>query len=157
MNPGEKHMTYNALARQAVSLLRATRNPVSNAANLAALIYDSLTEINWVGFYFVHGDELMVGPFQGKPACVRIPVGQGVCGTAVSSRRVQRVADVEAFDGHIVCDTESRSEIVVPLIQAEEVIGVLDVDSPRLDRFDETDQAGMEKLAAIYLDSIAPK
>ncbi|TVQ41116.1 MAG: GAF domain-containing protein, partial [Wenzhouxiangella sp.] len=114
-----------------------------------------LDDINWAGFYFLEADELVVGPFQGQPACVRIAMGRGVCGTAAATRRTQRVADVHAFEGHIACDPASRSEIVVPLILHDQVIGVLDIDSPSAARFDADDQAGLEALARVYVDSLA--
>ena len=144
-----------SLLGQARSLLGGQRDLVANAANLSALLYQSLEDVNWVGFYFLKAGELVVGPFQGKPACVRIPLGQGVCGTAAATRRVQRVADVDRFAGHIACDGDSRSEIVVPLIEDGVLRGVLDVDSPVRDRFSEEDEAGIVRLAEIYLDSIS--
>jgi GAF domain-containing protein len=113
-----------------------------------------LPALNWVGFYFFDGRELVVGPFQGQPACVRIPLVKGVCGAAASTRQTQRVADVNAFPGHIACDSASRSEIVVPLVRGDELIGVLDIDSPQLDRFDADDQRGMEAIAQIFLESL---
>lgn len=145
---------YDELAQQAEGLLSGQKHRIANAANLSALIFDALPEINWAGFYFLEGDELIVGPFQGKPACVRIAMGQGVCGTAAATRATQRVEDVHAFEGHIACDPESRSEVVVPLIIDGQVIGVLDIDSPRGGRFDENDQRGLERLAAIYTRSL---
>lgn len=145
----------SGLAAQARSLLAGERDPVANAANLAALLYLGLPDVNWVGFYFFQGDQLVLGPFQGRPACVRIPLGRGVCGTAAARRETQRVADVHAFPGHIACDVDSRSEIVVPLLANGELIGVLDIDSPRRDRFSAADQRRIEELAAIYLQSIA--
>ncbi|WP_376692297.1 GAF domain-containing protein [Wenzhouxiangella sp. EGI_FJ10409] len=147
-------VNYDELAQQAEGLLSGQKHRIANAANLSALIFDALPEINWAGFYFLEGDELIVGPFQGKPACVRIAMGQGVCGTAAATRATQRVEDVHAFDGHIACDPESRSEVVVPLIIDGQVIGVLDIDSPRRGRFDENDQRGLERLAAIYARSL---
>ena len=150
----ESKFDYRMLAEQARGLLSVTKDPVANAANLSALIFGAVDRLNWVGFYFLRGDELIVGPFQGKPACVRIPMGQGVCGTAASERRSQRVDDVHAFDGHIVCDADSRSELVIPLIQNGELLGVLDIDSPVKARFDENDQRGFEQLAAVYIESI---
>lgn len=146
---------YPLLAAQAEALLSVTRNPVTNAANLSALIFEQLPQVNWVGFYFVEDGNLLLGPFQGKPACVHIPWGKGVCGTAAASRISQRVADVHAFDGHIVCDGDSRSELVIPLLRDGEVFGVLDIDSPITNRFGESDEAGMARLADIYLRSIA--
>ena len=145
---------YARLVKQATALLSGQAHRVANAANLSALIFQELPDLNWVGFYFLEDDALVVGPFQGKPACVHIPLGQGVCGTAAANRKTQRVADVHAFDGHIACDAASESEIVVPLIRDDQVIGVLDIDSPKPDRFDEGDQLGIEALAAVYIDSL---
>ena len=145
---------YARLVKQAKALLSGQAHRVANAANLSALIFQELPDLNWAGFYFLEDDALVVGPFQGKPACVHIPLGQGVCGTAAATRKTQRVADVHAFDGHIACDAASESEIVVPLICNDQVIGVLDIDSPKPDRFDEVDQLGIEALAAVYIDSL---
>lgn len=147
--------TYQDLVQQARGLLADEHHRVANAANLSALIFNQLDDINWAGFYFLEGDELVVGPFQGRPACVRIAMDRGVCGAAAATRRTQRVADVHAFEGHIACDPASRSEIVVPLIVHEQVIGVLDIDSPNADRFNADDQAGLEALARVYVDSLA--
>lgn len=146
---------YADLLEEARSLLAGEHHPVANAANLIALIYHRLPEINWAGIYFTENDHLVVGPFQGLPACVRIPVGRGVCGTAAASRTTQRVSDVHDFAGHIACDPASRSEIVVPLVVDGRVIGVLDVDSPRPGRFGPDDQRGLETLAGVYLESLA--
>lgn len=142
---------YKELAQQLEGLLAGERDAIANAANLSALIVTSLPDLNWAGFYFLRGDTLVLGPFQGKPACVRIAVGKGVCGTAVAERRSLRVEDVGAFPGHIACDSASRSELVVPLIRNGDVIGVLDIDSPIPSRFDAIDQAGIERLAAIFI------
>lgn len=141
---------YARLAADLAALLAGERDLVANAANTAALIFDALPEINWAGFYFLAKDELVVGPFQGKPACVRIPLGRGVCGTAAAQRRTIIVPDVHAFPGHIACDAASRSEIVVPLLTAGRLLGVLDLDSPRLARFDDTDAQGLTRLAEIF-------
>lgn len=146
---------YASLIRQAESLLEGENHRIANAANLGALIYETLPQINWAGFYFLEDGELVVGPFQGRPACVRIALDQGVCGAAASTRQIQRVADVDAFEGHVVCDTASRSEIVFPLIRNGEVLGVLDIDSPVLDRFDEEDQRGLAALAELYVRSLS--
>lgn len=151
---GSKAEQYAELADQARGLLSGEHDRVANAANLSALVFHALSDLNWVGFYFYDGNELVVGPFQGHPACVRIALGKGVCGTAASTRRTQRVADVDAFPGHIPCDSASRSEIVVPLFRGNDLIGVFDLDSPMLDRFDEDDQRGVETIAAIFLDSL---
>lgn len=143
------------LAQQARALLSGERDRIANAANLAALLFMELENVNWIGFYLLQGDQLVLGPFQGKPACVRIPLGKGVCGTAAATRRVQRVADVHAFVGHIACDVNSRSELVIPLVLGGELIGVLDLDSPLPNRFSENDQLMLEETAAVYLASIA--
>jgi len=145
---------YAFLQAQARSLLSGQAHRVANAANLSALIFQQVPGLNWVGFYFLEGADLMLGPFQGKPACVRIPVGRGVCGAAVASRSVQRVADVQAFEGHIACDAASRSELVIPLLRADQVYGVLDIDSPLPDRFSAQDEAGFAGLAEIYSASL---
>jgi L-methionine (R)-S-oxide reductase len=140
---------YQEIAQQLEALLAGERNAVANTANAGALLYHALPDVNWVGFYFLRTDVLVLGPFQGKPACVRIPVGKGVCGTAVAERKTIRVDDVFAFPGHIACDTASRSELVVPLIEGGKIMGVLDLDSPSTRRFDVDDQNGLERIAAI--------
>lgn len=153
--PGNQPMNESSeLLQQAQALLSGQRDRIANAANLSSLLFHALNDVNWVGFYFSRGDHLMVGPFQGKPACVRIPLGQGVCGTAAATRQVQRVADVHTFDGHIACDVNSRSEIVLPLMLHGEVIGVLDLDSPLPDRFSETDETLLRQISEIYIASI---
>ncbi len=146
--------SWDELHDRARALLHGETHPIANAANLSALIFHSLVDLNWAGFYFAEGEELVVGPFQGLPACVRIPFGRGVCGTAAAQRITQRVEDVHAFEGHIACDVNSRSEIVVPLVRDGELLGVLDIDSPKPGRFDAADQAGVEALAAIYIAAI---
>ena len=151
---GSKPDQYAELAAQARALLSGESDRIANAANLSALVYHALPDLNWVGFYFFDGRELVVGPFQGQPACVRIPLDKGVCGAAASTRQTQRVADVDAFPGHIACDSASRSEVVVPLTLGDELVGVFDIDSPRTNRFDEDDQRGMEALARVYLESL---
>jgi len=152
---GTRQEQYDQLADQARGLLAGESDRTANAANLAALVYHSLPDLNWVGFYFHDGHELVVGPFQGLPACVRIPLGKGVCGTAASTRQTQRVADVEAFPGHIACDAASRSELVIPLVHGDTLVGVLDLDSPSVDRFDELDQRGLEAIARVFLETLA--
>jgi GAF domain-containing protein len=143
---------YQELAEQLGALLAGERDPIANAANTSALMFQMMPDLNWAGFYFLRStDELVLGPFQGKPACVRIAVGRGVCGTAVERRASVLVEDVHAFPGHIACDAASRSELVVPLIRDSRVLGVLDLDSPLPGRFDHEDQAGVERLATIYL------
>lgn len=150
----DKPTLYANLAEQAGHLMAGEPDRIANAANFSALLYHALPEVNWVGFYFFDGKELVVGPFQGKPACVRIALSRGVCGAAATTRTTQRVADVHDFPGHIACDAASRSEIVVPLVLADgSLLGVLDIDSPAPGRFDEVDQAGVEKLAEIFLNA----
>ncbi len=152
----DKRAFWAELSGQLRALLAGESDPVANAANLSALLFSQLPDTNWVGFYFAHDDGLVVGPFQGLPACVRIPLGKGVCGTAASTRETQVVADVDAFSGHIPCDSASRSEVVVPLVDgSDNLLGVLDVDSPKLDRFDDVDREGLEAVAAIYLSALA--
>ena len=151
---GSKTEQYADLGAQARGLLSGERDRIANAANLSSLVFHALPDLNWVGFYFYDGAELVVGPFQGRPACVRIALGKGVCGTAALSRLTQRVADVEDFPGHIPCDSASRSELVVPLYDGDRLIGVFDLDSPITDRFDGDDQAGLETIAGIFLESI---
>lgn len=145
---------YRELRLQLASLLEGERDPVANAANTAALLYHSLADVNWAGFYFLQGRELVLGPFQGKPACVRIPLGKGVCGAAAERRKSVVVPDVHAFPGHIACDAASRSELAVPLVKNGALLGVLDLDSPSPGRFEETDRAGLESLAEIFLDTL---
>jgi L-methionine (R)-S-oxide reductase len=143
---------YRELAGQLAALLAGEADRIANAANMAALIYHGLPDLNWAGFYFRRGAELVLGPFQGKPACVRIAIGRGVCGTAAARAATVVVPDVHDFPGHIACDPVSRSELVVPLIEAGEVSGVLDLDSPLPARFDEGDQKGCERLVALFVD-----
>jgi GAF domain-containing protein len=153
---GTKPEQYAQLLEQARALVHGERNLVANAANLSALLWHALPQLNWCGFYLYDGRELVVGPFQGLPACVRIPLGKGVCGTAAATRATQVVADVNAFPGHIACDSASRSECVVPLFAADgALIGVLDLDSPEPARFDADDAAGLEAIAAAFLDAVA--
>jgi L-methionine (R)-S-oxide reductase len=144
---------YRQLQKELSGLFTSERNGIANAANLCAVLYHALPNLNWVGFYFLQGGELVLGPFQGRVACVRIPVGHGVCGTAAERRETVIVADVDAFPGHIACDTASRSEIVVPLIQHGRLRGVLDLDSPQLARFDAEDGKGLNAAADLLLQS----
>jgi L-methionine (R)-S-oxide reductase len=144
-----KAALYEDLAKELAGLLAGEPDPVANAANAASAIYHALPGLNWAGFYFLRGTDLMLGPFQGRPACVRIPMGKGVCGAAALQRRSILVPDVAAFPGHIACDTASRSELVVPLLAGDVLLGVLDLDSPEQARFDDTDRAGCEQLAGI--------
>jgi L-methionine (R)-S-oxide reductase len=145
---------YAELARDLTALLAGERDLVANAANTAALIHDALPDLNWAGFYLYKSGELVLGPFQGKPACVRISLGRGVCGTAAARRETVRVEDVHAFPGHIACDSASNSEIVVPLVRGDELLGVLDLDSPKLGRFGAADQRGLEVLASVFVESL---
>ncbi len=150
-----KRDLYDQLASQLSSLLAGERDLVANAANFAALVFHSLPDLNWAGFYFVKDGELVLGPFQGKPACMRIAFGRGVCGAAAASCATTIVPNVHEFPGHIACDLESKSEIVLPLMKDDRFIGVLDLDSPSLSRFDEADAAGLEALVKILLASTA--
>ncbi|HEY0199110.1 MAG TPA: GAF domain-containing protein [Rhodanobacter sp.] len=151
-----KREHYDDLAQQVRGLIAGESSLIANAANFGALVYHSLSDVNWAGFYLYDGTELVVGPFQGKPACIRIALGRGVCGTAAQSRETQLVRDVHAFDGHIACDAASQSEIVVPLVKADgTLLGVWDVDSPLIDRFDDEDREGMEALCAMFMESVA--
>jgi len=147
-----KSELYRDLTAQLAALLAGEADLVANAANTASLIYHGLPDVNWAGFYFRKGAELVLGPFQGKPACVRIPIGKGVCGTSAAGAATMLVPDVHDFPGHIACDPHSRSELVVPLIGDGAVLGVLDLDSPLLSRFDDADQEGCERLIALFLD-----
>jgi GAF domain-containing protein len=140
---------YRDLASALEGLIAGETDSIANMANASALIYETLPDVNWVGFYRNVGDELLLGPFQGRPACIRMSFDQGVCGAAAKTRQVQRVEDVHAFPGHIACDTASNSEIVVPLIRGAELLGVLDIDSPKHARFSEEDEAGIVKLGEI--------
>ncbi|AXP02203.1 MULTISPECIES: GAF domain-containing protein [Pseudomonas] len=142
---------YALLSAQLESLLADERDFIANAAQFSAFLSSQLDDLNWAGFYLNRNEELVLGPFQGQIACVRIPFGRGVCGTAAATRQTQRVEDVHAFAGHIACDSASNSELVVPLVKDGRLIGVLDLDSPKLARFTEHDQAGIEALAAIFL------
>lgn len=148
-----KSVLYRQLGEELRSLLAGEPDWIANLANSAALIYHSLPDLNWAGFYLLKDGELVVGPFQGKPACVRIAMGKGVCGTAAEQRKTQVVRDVHEFPGHIACDSASNSEIVVPMIKNGEVIGVLDLDSPKLARFDEQDREGLEQIVTVLITS----
>jgi L-methionine (R)-S-oxide reductase len=144
---------YRELHTQLRGIFTGERNALANAANMSAILYEMLPELNWVGFYFVNGHELVLGPFQGKVACVRIAMGKGVCGAAAISRQIQLVPDVHAFPGHIACDAASNSEIVLPLIKTNRLLGVLDLDSPKHGRFDEDDAIGLSVAADLLLQS----
>jgi len=151
---GSKPEQYAQLLAQARALVHGETDRIANAANLSALVYHALPDLNWVGFYFHDGKELVVGPFQGLPACVRIPLSKGVCGAAASTRQTQRVDDVDAFPGHIACDSASRSELVVPLLQGDVLVGVFDIDSPVTSRFDADDQRGLEAIAQVFVEAL---
>lgn len=152
----DKAADYARLASELTGLLAGETDLIANAANTSALLFDTLPDINWAGFYFLQTGELVVGPFQGKPACVRIAMGKGVCGTAAQQRKTLVVPDVDAFPGHIACDAASRSEIVVPLLANGSLVGVLDIDSPTPARFDDVDRKGLERLATIFLNASRP-
>lgn len=154
INPAQsKYALYQQICEQLQALIANETNFVANAANTSALLFQSLPDVNWVGFYIAEAQELVLGPFQGKPACVRIPFGKGVCGKAAAERRTLVVADVNKFAGHIACDTASRSEIVIPLLNWGRVLGVLDIDSPSLSRFDDEDAEGLESVVSVFLHS----
>jgi len=148
-----KAETYREIHVQLSGLFTGERNGLANASNLCALLYQMLPDVNWVGFYFLQDGELVLGPFQGKVACVRIPLGRGVCGTAAERREILVVPDVNEFPGHIACDAASRSEIVVPLVKDGRLLGVLDLDSPHLARFDDQDRSGLAAAADVLLQS----
>ncbi|URL58878.1 GAF domain-containing protein [Luteibacter flocculans] len=151
----DKATLYAELVEQAKGLMHGETNVIANAANFAALVYDAVPDLNWAGFYLFDGTELVVGPFQGKPACIRIALGRGVCGTAAQTRQTQVVRDVHDFDGHIACDAASNSEIVVPLVKADgSLFGVWDVDSPSVARFDDEDRKGMEALCQVFMTTL---
>jgi len=154
--PRDKDAAYAELAQQLRALLAGEQDLIANAANMAALLYWSLPDLNWAGLYLVEprSGELLLGPFQGKPACVRIAVGRGVCGTAAARRETVVVPDVHVFPGHIACDSASNSEIVVPVVRDGRLLGVLDLDSPLLARFDDVDARGLERLVQVFLESL---
>jgi L-methionine (R)-S-oxide reductase len=146
-----KAAAYREVQQQLTALLAGERNGMANAANMSALLYDALPQLNWAGFYLLQGGELVLGPFQGKVACVRIALGRGVCGAAAERRETLIVADVHAFPGHIACDAASRSEIVVPMMKDGRLLGVLDIDSPQLARFDQEDGVGLNAAVALLV------
>ena len=148
-----KFESYAQLAEELRSLLAGERDFIANAANFSALVYHSLPDVNWAGFYFLKDGQLVLGPFQGKPACIRIPIGKGVCGTAAERRETVLVHNVHDFPGHIACDSASNAEIVVPLVTCNELLGVFDVDSPSIGRFDDEDAEGLNTLVDIFLES----
>lgn len=151
----EKTALYRLLQQQAQALIEQETDLIANMANLSALLFNNLPDLNWAGFYIMREGELVLGPFQGQVACVRIPVGKGVCGTAVATGLVQLVKDVHEFPGHIACDAASNSEIVLPLRHKGDIIAVLDIDSPSLARFDSEDQAGLEQLISVFEQHLA--
>lgn len=153
----DRSVNYESLAAQLEALLHDETDALANSANFVGLVYNALPDINWLGIYVMRDEELVLGPFQGNPACVRIPIGQGVCGTAARDRKTMRVADVHEFDGHIACDPASRSEVVVPLVAGGRVLGVLDIDSPLPARFSEQDQRGVESLCEVFIKSIGDR
>jgi GAF domain-containing protein len=150
----DKPVMYRDLASALQGLVTGETDPIANMANASALIFETLPDVNWVGFYRNVGDELVLGPFQGRPACVRMTFDQGVCGAAAKTRQIQRVEDVHAFPGHIACDSASNSEIVVPIIRDGELLAVLDIDSPKHARFDKEDEAGCVRIAEIMARAI---
>ena len=147
----EKAKVYASLVVQLMSLLKGEHDFIANAANFSALLFNSLPNVNWAGFYFLHGDELVLGPFQGNPACVRIPMGKGVCGVAAQQLETIIVPNVHEFPGHIACDVASNAEIVVPLFDGERLLGVLDLDSPTIGRFDDQDAEGLNELVTVFV------
>lgn len=149
--PDPEPTDYDLLHAQLVTLLEGESDALANTANFVALLYNGVTRLNWLGVYLLRGDDLVLGPFQGRPACTRIPLGKGVCGTAAALRATQLVDDVHDFDGHIVCDPASRSELVVPLLSGTDLVGVLDIDSPRKARFTDEDRDGVERLCSVFL------
>lgn len=152
----DKNRAYTELLEQARAILEGEHDLIANAANFSALVFHALPDLNWAGFYLHDGNELVVGPFQGKPACIRIAMGKGVCGLAAESRQSQVVVDVNAHPNHIFCDSASRSEVVVPLVRGDgSLLGVWDVDSPLVGRFDDDDRAGMEALCEVFMQAVA--
>ena len=140
---------YSQLAAQARSLVEGERDMIANMANISALLFNQMDDVNWAGFYLYKEDQLVLGPFQGQPACIRIPMGKGVCGTAAATNTVQRIEDVHQFEGHIACDAASNSEIVIPIVVNNQLIGVLDIDSPNLSRFTAEDEAGLCEIVSV--------
>jgi GAF domain-containing protein len=151
----DKEKFYQILSEQAHSLIRTETDQIANLSNISALLFNSLDDVNWAGFYLYKQEQLVLGPFQGQPACIRIDLGKGVCGTAASELKTQLVEDVHAFAGHIACDAASNSEIVIPIIINDQLFGVLDIDSPSIARFDLADQKGLETIVALLTDKLA--
>src|SRR5215813_552199 len=152
---GTKVELYNQLTSELASLMEGETDFIANAANLSALLFHSLPDVNWAGFYLLKEGELVLGPFQGKPACIRIAIGKGVCGTAAQRRETILVQNVHEFPGHIACDSASNAEVVVPVIRDGELLGVLDVDSPLIGRFDDEDAAGLNRVAEVFISHVA--
>ncbi|WP_158969048.1 GAF domain-containing protein [Paraglaciecola sp. L3A3] len=152
-----KQQLYAEMSSQAAALVAGETDQIANMANLSALLYWGLKDVNWAGFYLVRDQQLVLGPFQGKPACIRIPIGKGVCGTAVSENSIQLINDVHQFAGHIACDAQSNSEIVIPIEKDGKIIGVLDLDSPIIARFDHEDKIGLINIVNIFVQSISSK
>ena len=144
---------YQRLEQQAQALLSGESDTIANMANISALLYNELTDVNWAGFYLYKEDQLVLGPFQGQPACIRIEMGKGVCGTAAANQTTQRISDVHQFDGHIACDAASNSEIVIPIVINDQLLGVLDIDSPEYDRFSAEDEAGLTRIVKAFIES----
>jgi L-methionine (R)-S-oxide reductase len=152
--PSSKSELYDLLTRQLLALFEGELDTLANAANMAALVYHGLPEVNWAGFYLFKDGELVLGPFQGEPACTRLLLGKGVCGTAAAERKTVVVPNVHEFSGHIACDAASAAEIVIPIVSGDRLIGVFDVDSPVLDRFDAEDRVGLESLVGVFVEAI---
>ena len=144
---------YQRLEQQAQALLSGESDTIANMANISALLYNELTDVNWAGFYLYKENQLVLGPFQGQPACIRIEMGKGVCGTAAANQTTQRISDVHQFEGHIACDSASNSEIVIPIVINEQLLGVLDIDSPEYDRFSAEDEAGLTRIVKAFIES----
>ena len=144
---------YQRLEQQAQALLSGESDTIANMANISALLYNELTDVNWAGFYLYKENQLVLGPFQGQPACIRIEMGKGVCGTAAANQTTQRISDVHQFEGHIACDSASNSEIVIPIVINEQLLGVLDIDSPEYDRFSPEDEAGLTRIVKVFVES----
>jgi GAF domain-containing protein len=150
----DKRVLYEQLALQTKALVEGEADMIANMANISAVLFTQLEHVNWAGFYLYKEDQLVLGPFQGNPACIRIPLGKGVCGTAAQEQSVQRIDDVHAFDGHIACDAASNSEIVIPIVKDNQLIGVLDIDSPVFARFDQVDEDGLTVIAKLLVDTL---
>lgn len=150
-----KSAQYDLIIQQAQSLTSGESDVIANMANLSALLFNSLSDVNWAGFYLFKEQQLILGPFQGQPACIRIPMGKGVCGTAASQRETQVIEDVHQFEGHIACDAASNSEVVVPILHNDALIGVLDIDSPSVGRFDQQDAEGLQRIVDVFVGTLS--